>query len=1170
MSVACPPTRSTWVNGLSSDRRRWEILWFAVPLLLAVSLTSARLSAQTTISTGSIVGTVTDPTGGVVPSASVTITNKATGQSFQITTTGTGTYTSGPLLPGDYTVRVQAPGFKRLEVSMTVQVGVTSSANARLELGSMTTTIEVKSSGVQVNTDQATVQGVVTPQEMDQLPVNGRNFLALASLEPGVQIQDGATFDPAKTGFSSVSFAGRFGRTARIEMDGLDMSDETAGTTTMNVPASGIREFQVEQSSLDMSTELTSSGAINISSKAGTNQYHGETFFYGRWHNAAARIAPTDLPWRRAQWGVDLGGPIIKNKLFFFADWERNRQDLFVPVELAPPFTSLSGGYNGPFREHMLQGRLDWTISSKWRAFFRVLYNRNTDVSDVTANTFSPFLNQSNTPSYATGLDGTTGKFTHSIRFGFLHFADSIGDPVSGSSITNPAPEVEIYIGGGGRNFASGPNWRAPQGVLQYDKQIKYDGTLTLGSHILRYGVGLNDIQGAAYAKFMGIAPLVVAPSLDAATLALAAAGPFPGGEGNPLNYPATIVLFGNGQGYFTEIKNLGYPAGGMYDTRLNWYFGDTWKLKPNLTLSYGLHYVRDTGRADSDLAPIPALNQFGPGLGNRVNQPNHNFSPVVGIAWDPWKTGKTVIRAGAGVYYENSIFNNIIFDRPGRLQEGLFWGTATACPTGSVPLPGGGSIDTSSLCGQPIGSVASQLAADQHAYQAATIAAGPQANGSYVGTTLAEGGDSTGNYLIGPDYRSPRSYQMNVGFQRQFGSGTILSGDYVRNVGVAYLLAYDTNHVGDARYLNTAAATNAINVTNEGFGCADGTAGIDCAIAAGASIMDYGSAGLDSGITYLAGFPASYFGLTPETGAAFPGLNANLGENYMLFPIGRSVYNGLQVRFQQNLEHPFRGVTGMSLIASYSLSRAVSQTTDQDFVNTVTDQRNINHYIGPNGLDRTHQIALGGVFNIGGNLRVTYAAHFATALPATIGVPFTGAPGDIFVSDFTGDGTIGDILPTTNIGSFGRDVKVSNLNQVISDYNHTYAGKLTPAGQALVSAGVFTEAQLVKLGATAPTISLAPQGQLANDTFTSTDMQISYVYKPSRRFEALTIEPRIAIYNLFNNANYGQLSGALDGSAGSVNGTTRALRVNRITLGTGLYGFGAPRMIEWGLRISF
>ena len=122
--------------------------------------------------------------------------------------------------------------------------------------------------------------------------MNGRNFLGLAQLEPGVQIQDGATFDPTKNGYSSISFGGRYGRTARVEVDGGDISDENVGTVTMNIPASAIQEFQIEQSSLDLSSGMTSSGAVNVSTRSGTNGLHGEGFYDGRWHNLAARVAP--------------------------------------------------------------------------------------------------------------------------------------------------------------------------------------------------------------------------------------------------------------------------------------------------------------------------------------------------------------------------------------------------------------------------------------------------------------------------------------------------------------------------------------------------------------------------------------------------------------------------------------------------------------------------------------------------------------------------------------------------------------------------------------------------------------------------------------------------------------------------------------------------------------
>src|SRR5216684_2476394 len=233
-------------------------------------LSSVSLFAQTTLSTGSVVGTVTDASGAVVPNAKVTITGP-TGQTIHATTSGSGSYSSGALIPGVYTVRVEAKGFKTAQLSLNVQVDNAANGSMKLEIGQESTVVEVQASEVQVNTEQATVQGVLTSSQIENLPVNGRNFLDLAQLEPGVQIQDGQNFDPTKAGYSSISFGGRFGRTARIEVDGVDVSDETVGTTTTDIPASAIQEFQISQSSLDMSTELTSSGSVNVTTKSGTN-----------------------------------------------------------------------------------------------------------------------------------------------------------------------------------------------------------------------------------------------------------------------------------------------------------------------------------------------------------------------------------------------------------------------------------------------------------------------------------------------------------------------------------------------------------------------------------------------------------------------------------------------------------------------------------------------------------------------------------------------------------------------------------------------------------------------------------------------------------------------------------------------------------------------------------
>src|SRR5208282_2927330 len=177
-----------------------------------------------------------------------------------------------------YSVRVEGKGFKTSQVSLEVRVDNTANGSVKLEIGQESTIVDVQASDVQVNTEQATVQGVLTASQIENLPVNGRNFLDLAQLEPGVQIQDGENFDPTKVGYSSISFGGRFGRTARINVDGVDVSDETVGTTTEDIPASSIQEFSLAQSSLDLSNDLTSSGAVNVTTKSGTDVFHGEAF----------------------------------------------------------------------------------------------------------------------------------------------------------------------------------------------------------------------------------------------------------------------------------------------------------------------------------------------------------------------------------------------------------------------------------------------------------------------------------------------------------------------------------------------------------------------------------------------------------------------------------------------------------------------------------------------------------------------------------------------------------------------------------------------------------------------------------------------------------------------------------------------------------------------------
>src|SRR5580700_7414399 len=399
--------------------RNLKKAFFAVFVLVAFSIA---VYAQTTISTGSIQGTVTDPSGALVAAAKVTITNQSNGRVVTVSTTSAGAYASGALTPANYVVRVEAKGFKTSEEPVTVQVGVTASGNIKLQVGQASQVVEVQAAEVQVNTEQATVQGVLTTQQIENLPINGRNFLDLAQLEPGVQIQDGGNFDPTKNGFSSISFGGRFGRTARIEVDGLDISDENVGTTTQNVPSGAIQEFALQQSSLDLSTELTSSGSVNITTKSGTNGVHGEGFYYFRDQSLNANLpSGSDNPFQRNQFGGNVGGPVIKNKLFFFIDAERTKQDLLDPVLPGGQFTGSTGSFDSPFRETETVGRVDWQ-ANRYKVFYRFTYDQNRSVLPFIPNSFQPFANEDHARDEVVGVDFNLGSFTNSVRFGYTKF----------------------------------------------------------------------------------------------------------------------------------------------------------------------------------------------------------------------------------------------------------------------------------------------------------------------------------------------------------------------------------------------------------------------------------------------------------------------------------------------------------------------------------------------------------------------------------------------------------------------------------------------------------------------------------------------------------------------------------------------------------------------------
>ena len=1184
-------------------------------MMFGLAGTAPALHAQAvSVNGGSIQGTITDPSGAVVPHAQITVTSPQTGYKKALTSDGAGLYTLGPLNPGDYSVAVTAPGYSTLTVSTVVKTNTVTSGNYKLAVGESTQQVEVSAGEIQVNTQQSSVSNVLTTKQIDTLPINGRNFLDLAQLEPGVQLQSGETFDPTKAGYSALSFNGQSGRTTRILLDGQDITDETVGTTIFNVSQGAVDQFQITRSGDSASADIGSSGHVLVSTRSGTNSFHGNLFYDFQDHRAGfAAVNGIDAPFQRNQFGGSIGGPILKDKLFFFANAERIKQDESSPIQLGTLFQasvgSLFPNVPAPYRETYSTGRVDYNAPHGIHLFARINYDVNSVVTSGN-NSYDIYANRDNTPGIAGGADFVNGRFTHSFRGSYEKFHNLITD-ATGSGVYNPLQSAVLFRYASEGLYA-GPNDLAPQSTYQSDKQARYDGTWTKGKHTINYGASLNDILQGGFASFFGLAPRI---TLNSSSLI---------GSDNPSDpihsYNASAgVKFGNGLGYFTNIPTFGAPAGGSQDWRVGVYVGDSWKVTPQLVVNYGLRYQRDTGRTDNYINPIPCsaintanfdtappcsgnqliLDQFGPGLGARISQPNFDFNPQLGFAYSLGSEGKTVISGGIGLYRENTVFNASEFDTPFKLAQGLFLDYSHNLCGGinSINIPGTGPVSTyngeniSDICQQPIAVSGPKFAGIQAEYQKGSNAVGASGNGSFIGNTLAI---PAGNSAYSPNFKTPYSTQVNFSVQQQFGRGTVLTVSYLHSATVHISQTIDQNHVGDARFFNRNAAQHAIAaaLATCGVGSLD-AAIINCPGQTGGgplTIQGLSAKGLDSGNAVYNGSPASANMATPDTGAAFPGQNAAVGNGFFTYPAGRSGYDALQVNLREQKAHPIRGIADSNFEASYALGRTVASSAagaDQFFTGNAWDYNNPTQYIGYSNLDRRNTISFGGSVTVAHGPEIGIIGHIYSAPPSNLLLDNTsGVAGQIFTSNVLGDGnTNQQLVPGTNPGSYMRTYNGGNLQTVINNYNAKYGSQLSPAGQTLVSSGLISAAQMQALGGVLQPIADVPQAKaITNPPFRQIDASVHYPFHIRAISEAFTIDPGVAMYNVANLGNYNQpeflptagngtlLNTADAGQANALNGPNdfSVKNQNRISRGAGTFDAGGPRSTEFQLKLDF
>lgn len=354
-------------------------------------------SAWAQAPTGAISGRVTDPSGAAVPAAHVDVTSRDSGQNRALVTSPEGEYSVPVLAPGDYRVEVVATGFRKIQRNAVVEAGTTTTADFSMQIGPVADAVTAEAAAPEIITGSYSVSGVTTRLQIDAIPLNGRDFLELAKLEPGAQQaargSNNRTFVPLLGSPSG----GNPGRSTRVTMDGGSIMQIGNGGAAMGFSQDVVQEFQVSTVNFDLSTGPTASGAVNVVTRSGGNQWHGSAIYFFRDNHLSAYPALKRDPFnphpyfQRQQYGLSAGGPLLTDRLFVFGTFERDDQVGVVSTELlTPEFASLSRITPSPTRVDQLGARIDWKINARNTLFLRQSHEGGFSFAPTTVNGVGP------------------------------------------------------------------------------------------------------------------------------------------------------------------------------------------------------------------------------------------------------------------------------------------------------------------------------------------------------------------------------------------------------------------------------------------------------------------------------------------------------------------------------------------------------------------------------------------------------------------------------------------------------------------------------------------------------------------------------------------------------------------------------------------------------------
>ncbi len=734
----------------------YSIMFFAT---LVILLGRVEASAQTT---ATVSGTVTDQSGGLIAGAQITITNLETGQVRTLPTNDAGRFYAPGLNPGPYKVAVAVQGFEgALQSGITLTVGFEQVINFTLRPGQVSERIEVKGEPSAVQTTGGSVAELVNSQTVRALPLNGRSFDQLIYLQPGVNVATSAGSSPNQGRGVKFSVAGARLTSNVFMLDGTDMNDSQnftpggAGGQLLGVES--ILEFQVITHNASAQYGRSMGGIINAASKSGTNAVHGDVYEFLRNSALDAKNFFDDPnspipPLRRNQFGAAVGGPIRHDHLFFFTNYEGLRESKGVtnttkvkpevcPYLLLYPAANQSDGtlkfsQQQPTRGDYGTAKIDWNPNDKNSFFVRYTMDDSTKLrQDAPDHVLGLFAEDETHRNQYVSLVATrvfSPTLLNIARFGFNRSTTLV-------NLFNQAnvPAALSFIPGEpfGRITVQGLNTLGatindPRFFRMNSFQPSDDLSITRGAHALKTGFIIERFQwntanfnriGGDYA-FASLANCTGSCFLQAKVQSVNA--PFPGSE----------------------------PSRGIRAILFATYFQDDYRVSRRLTLNLGLRYELTTVPTEVNGKMSFLLD---PSATTLVNQQpfkgNHlNLAPRIGFAWDPKGNGKTAVRGGWGIYYDQILLNQFLnmFDR-----NPPQWLTVTL-PQPGIPAP------------------------FPHPF--------PLPAGAQAGFALQN--------AVFNDFKTPYSYQYNLTVQREIVHQLVVSVAYVGSRGKHLIERSDGN----------------------------------------------------------------------------------------------------------------------------------------------------------------------------------------------------------------------------------------------------------------------------------------------------------------------------------------------------------------------------------------